>query len=214
VIIDGLTALDWILNTGYVDPSRVLLVSQSLGTAVAMGVATAYAEDHPDAPLAGIVIVAGFTSLRKLLGGYRMAGVLPLFGPFTPFPRFLDFFLRKCLRAEFDTEARLVRLRELTRGKRFTITLVHALNDWEISSKQSRRLFEVAVGGEISGVVETVMSDCVEKRNEEGDVRFFEGVWGGHNDIQKSDVVVRAVKGAWKGPKMVRDERGEDSLIN
>ena len=197
VIIDGLTALDWVLQTAGVDPSRVLLVSQSLGTAIAIGVATAYAEEHGDRPLAGIVTIAGFASLRKLLGGYRLAGVLPLFAPLAPFPRFLDFFLRKCLRAEFNSEGRVRRLRELTRGTKFTMTFVHAVNDWEISSRQSWMLFEVAVEEDGEVVVTGEASDCVWKRSECGAVRFFEGVWGGHNDVQKSDVAVRAVMEAW-----------------
>jgi len=199
-----LTALDWVLQKADVDPSRVLLVSQSLGTAIAIGVATAYAEDHGDRPLAGIVAVAGFTSLRNLLGGYRMAGVLPLFAPLAPFPRVLDFFLRKCLREEFNSEGRVRRLRELTSGKQFTMTFVHAVNDWEISSVQSRRLFDVAMEEDGEGVVTGEMSDCVWKRSEGGAVRLFEAVWGRHDDVQKSDVTVRAVMEAWS----VRLENG------
>ena len=184
------------MHTANVDPSRVLLVAQSLGTAVGMGVAATYAEKHPDAPLAGIVTIAAFTSLRKLLGSYRLGGVIPLLAPVAVVPGLLDWLLRGCLHAEFNSEERLLRVRELTRGTGFTVTLVHAVNDWEISVGQSRRLYEVAVAGE--DVVEVGLSDCRVRRNERGDVRLVEAVWGGHNEVQKSDVVVRAVMDAWR----------------
>lgn len=177
-----------------------------------IGVAASYAEKHPDAPLAGIVTIAAFTSLPKLLGSYRLGGVIPLLAPLAVVPGFLDWLLRACLHAEFNSEERLVRVRELTRGTRFTITLVHAVNDCEISVGQSRRLFEVAVRGE--DMVEVRMSDCRVRRNERGDVRLVEGVGGGHNEVQKSDVVVRAVMDAWNVASSGREGSGDLVVFN
>jgi abhydrolase domain-containing protein 12 len=197
VIIDGLATIDWVINIARVDPSRILLVSQSLGTAIAMGVATRYHEAHPHHPLAGIVAIAAFTSLRNLVGKYRMAGVLPLLGPLNVFPKVADFFIRRFLRAEFNSAERLKRLAHITMGTKFSITLVHATNDWEISYLHSRELFEAACAGDHCKQ-ETVYTDKIVKEIDNGRIRHIETSWGGHNDIQKSDAVLKAVLSAWR----------------
>ena len=197
IINDGLTALDWVLNAAQVDPSRVLLVAQSLGTGVAMGVATEYHSAHPDKPLAGIVNIAPFTSLRSLVGAYRMGGILPLLGPLQCIPNLSDFFVRKFLRAQFDSGERMRTLVEMTRGTRFSITLIHAKNDREISHIHSRGLFEIASNGYYE-VTETITSNQVMREVENGRIRHIETSWGGHNEIQKSDAVIKAVITAWR----------------
>jgi abhydrolase domain-containing protein 12 len=197
VITDGIAALNWVINTAHVEPSRILLVSQSLGTAIAIGVATRYHEMHPDEPLAGIVTIAAFTSLRKLVGRYRMAGVLPLLGPLNLFPNVADFFIRKCLRSEFNSAERFRRLSRLTMRTSFTFTLVHATNDWEISYLHSRELFDIACGDD-RRIIATVATDKVIREIDGGRIRHIETSWGGHNDIQKGDTVVKAVLSAWR----------------
>ena len=197
VIIDGLTALDWLLNTAHVDPSRILLVSQSLGTGIAMGVATHYAERNRDKPLAGIVNIASFTSLHNLVGAYRMGGFLPLLGPLALVPQVRDYFIQRFLRAKFDSGERMLRLVRLTRGTPFSITLVHATNDWEISYHHSRELFQIACDGDKT-VREVHFTDRVVKSVEGGRIRHVETGWGGHNSVQKSDAVVKAVISAWR----------------
>ena len=196
IISDGLTVLDWVLTTAQVDPSNVLLVSQSLGTGIAMGVATEYHVVHSDRPLAGIVTIAAFTSLRSLVGAYRMGGILPLLGPLQCLPNVSDFFVRTFLRAQFDSGERMKKLVEMTEGTRFSITLVHATDDWEISHIHSRRLFEIACNGK-TNIKETIMSNQVLREIEDGRIRYIESSWGGHNDLQKGDSVLKAVMTAW-----------------
>ena len=162
-----------------------------------MGVATRYHESHPHHPLAGIVTIAAFTSLRKLVGKYRMAGVLPLLGPLNMFPKVANFFIHRFLRAEFNTEERLGRLARMTIGTQFSITLLHSTNDWEISYLHSRELFEVACAGD-QGIQETVYTDKIMREIEDGRIRHIETSWGGHNDIQKSDAVLTAVLSSWR----------------
>lgn len=197
VITDGLTALDWVISTAQVDPSKVLLVAQSLGTGVAMGVATEYHAAHPHKPLAGILNIAAFTSLRSLVGAYRMGGIFPLLGPLQALPNVSDFFVRKFLRAQFDSAERMRRLVQMTKGSRFSITLVHATNDWEISHVHSRELFEIACNGN-TDITEMKTSYGVIKEIDGGRIRHIETSWGGHNDVQKSDAVVKAVITAWR----------------
>ena len=197
VITDGTTILDWVINTAKVDPSRILIVSQSLGTGISMGVVSQYHDLHPDKPLAGTVMIASFTSLRKLVGGYRMAGVIPLLGPLRLFPKARDYFVDTFLRADFNSAERILRLVRVTRGTKFSISLVHATNDLEISYLHSRELFEIACDGD--GLVnEVVNTDKVTRSIEHGRIRHIETSWGGHNDVQKSDTVVKAVLSAWR----------------
>jgi abhydrolase domain-containing protein 12 len=197
VTTDGMAVLNWVINTANVDPSQILIVSQSLGTGISMGVVSQYHDLHPDRPLAGTVMIASFTSLRKLVGGYRMAGIIPLLGPLRVIPRARDYFVDKCLRADFNSAERILRLARLTRGTKFSISLVHATNDWEISFLHSRELFSIACDGETL-IHETVYTDKVIRSIEQGRIRHIETSWGGHNDIQKSDTVVKAVLSAWR----------------
>lgn len=196
IITDGLTVLDWVINTARVDPSKILLVSQSLGTAIAIGVATKYHESHQDQPLAGIVMVASFTSLRKVVGAYRMAGIIPLLGPLNMFPKLITLFTHRFLRTELDSAEKMGRLVHMTMATDFSVTLVHATNDREISCQHSRELFDIACAGD-HRITETVTSDKVTREIKNGRIRYIETTWGGHNDIQKGDAVIKAVISAW-----------------
>jgi abhydrolase domain-containing protein 12 len=197
VIMDGMTVLEWVLKTANVDPSRVLLVAQSLGTGISMGVAAQYVELHPSQPLAGIVTIAAFTSLRGLVGGYRMGGVLPLLGPLAIVPKLRDYFIHRFLRAEFDSTRRMQQLATTTKGTDFSITFVHAKNDWEISYQHSRQLFHIACAGN-EDISETQNTDRITRWIENGRIKHIETTWGGHNDIQKGDAVLKAVLSAWR----------------
>jgi abhydrolase domain-containing protein 12 len=208
VIVDGMTVLDWVINAAHVDPSRILFVSQSLGTGISMGVVSLYHDLHPEKPLAGTVMIASFTSLRRLVGAYRMAGVIPLLGPLRIFPKARDYFVDKFLRADFNSAERILRLARATKGTRFSISLVHATNDWEISYLQSRELFDIACDGD-SLVSETVYTDKITKSIQQGRIRHIETSWGGHNDIQKSDTVVKAVLSAWRRSNGIQCDLGD-----
>jgi abhydrolase domain-containing protein 12 len=197
VITDGLTVLDWAMTTANVDPSQILIVAQSLGTGIAMGVVSQYHIEHSDRPLAGLVMIASFTNLRNLVGAYRMGGFIPLLGPLKIIPKARDYFVDKCLRASFDSAERMKGLVRMTRGTRFSITLVHALNDWEISYLHSRELFDIACDGD-SMVNETINTDKVTKDVDNGRIRHIETIWGGHNKVQKGDAVIKAVISAWR----------------
>jgi len=126
-----------------------------------------------------------------------MAGVIPLLGLLDVVPGGVDFLTRKFLRAEFNSVDKMRRLVEGTRGTRFSVTMVHATNDWEISYLHSKELFDVACG-EDRRIVEQVMSDKVVRMVEDGRIKYVQTSWGGHNDIQKSDAVMKAVLAAWR----------------
>ncbi|OQO08686.1 hypothetical protein B0A48_06556 [Cryoendolithus antarcticus] len=109
LITDGVALVNWVLHTAKIPPERVVLLGQSLGTAVASAVALQFANpqdiglsgissdrqrllnglNEVAAPtsFAGVVLVAPFSSLPSLLLTYRLGGLIPLLLPLRPFPR-------------------------------------------------------------------------------------------------------------------------------
>ncbi|KAF2716438.1 alpha/beta-hydrolase [Polychaeton citri CBS 116435] len=95
LILDGISVVNWVLNKAGVPSDRVVIVGQSLGTAVSSAVALFFAnpasELLPTASLegalsakttsptvfAGVVLIAPFWSLPSLLRTYRIGGLFP-----------------------------------------------------------------------------------------------------------------------------------------
>jgi abhydrolase domain-containing protein 12 len=112
LITDGVALVHWALYTAKIPPERIVILGQSLGTAVASAVALEFADPtnglNPgrdtvaeQSPLledgaliskpttfAGIVLVASFFDLPTLMLTYRMGGLIPLLLPLRPFPAF------------------------------------------------------------------------------------------------------------------------------
>lgn len=110
LITDGVALVNFILRTVGVPPEQIVILGQSLGTAVASAVGLEFADPnnklHPSrdqqaeqAPLlindnqppqptifAGIVLVAPFSNLPSLMLTYRIGGFLPILLPLRPFP--------------------------------------------------------------------------------------------------------------------------------
>lgn len=114
LIIDGVTLVRWVMKVAGINPERIVILGQSLGTAVSSAVALEFADPsnslHPGRRLgpdgseeqqallangvqvarrtafAGIVLVAPFSNLPSLMLTYRMGGVFPFLLPLRPFP--------------------------------------------------------------------------------------------------------------------------------
>jgi abhydrolase domain-containing protein 12 len=76
LIHDGVTAVEWAINVAKVPPSRIVILGQSLGTAVSSGVAEHFAQQGVE--FAGVILVAGFSNLPTLLSQYSAAGFIPV----------------------------------------------------------------------------------------------------------------------------------------
>lgn len=98
--LDGRAAWDWAIANG-ARPDSIVLVGQSLGTGVTAKVAHQLSKDgtissfgqrtivdvsHIGVEPRGVVLIAGFTSVAKLLETYNMAGFLPLLQPLQLIP--------------------------------------------------------------------------------------------------------------------------------
>lgn len=147
LIADAEAAVRWAVQTAGVAPGRIVLLGQSLGTAVASAAAEAFARERA-ADFAGVVLVAGFSSLPTMLSGYAIAGWLPVLRPLAAWP----WLLGKLMDRVVDTWDSAGRLRETVRavkerGGRLRLSLVHAKDDWDIPCHEDDKLFRAAVEG-------------------------------------------------------------------
>jgi abhydrolase domain-containing protein 12 len=108
LIADGTALVNWVLHTAEIPPENIVLLGQSLGTAVSSAVALNFIDPsnelipnsrHEFSPLlnneqqiskptafAGVILVAPFSSLPSLLLTYRLGGLVPILLPLRPFP--------------------------------------------------------------------------------------------------------------------------------
>jgi abhydrolase domain-containing protein 12 len=160
--------VSYAVNSLRIPSSRIALVGESLGTAVASGVAAQlgtvkYADGAVDGaaettPLldegegrrtpidfAAVVLVSSFYDLRTLLLDYRIAGQVPILAPLACIPPLQKFFANR-MRETWDTKGRLASLvSSALQGdaeRRCHIQLVHALDDTDIPWKLSEKSYE------------------------------------------------------------------------
>jgi abhydrolase domain-containing protein 12 len=113
LIADGTALANWVLKTAQIPADRIVILGQSLGTAVASAVALDFIDPEnellpqndaskPSSSLldlgnaarpsqtptlfASVILVAPFYSLPSLLLTYRLGGLVPLLLPLRPFP--------------------------------------------------------------------------------------------------------------------------------
>ncbi|PHH63077.1 hypothetical protein CDD81_6322 [Ophiocordyceps australis] len=164
LIQDASALVDWAINVAGISPSRIVLLGHSLGTAVVSGVAEKYALQNVE--FAGIVLVAGFSDLASMLSGYRMAGLMPVLGPFAAWPGAVKV-LRRLVVDSWNSADRLANIVRHT-NKRLRLSLVHAANDPDIPWTEDNKLFQAAVNA---------------KRQIDNDEEFAK--WKEHHTIRK-----------------------------
>lgn len=160
LIRDAYTAVDWAIHVAGVPSSRIVILGHSLGTAVASGVAEKYSAEGVE--FAGIVLIAAFSDLAAMIGGYRISGILPLLGPFSYWPgivRLLDRYVID----KWHSSDRLVNIVRRTQT-RLRLSLVHAKNDADIPYMEDNKLFRAAAGETIGEVDDTEFNILKEER--------------------------------------------------
>ncbi|KAB5578206.1 Alpha/Beta hydrolase protein [Coniochaeta sp. 2T2.1] len=212
LILDASAAVDWAIHTAGISPDRIVLLGQSLGTAVTAAVAERYASQGVD--FAGVIMVAGFSSLPTMLSGYAIAGWVPVLRPLKAWP----WLLQKVLGFVVDKWESKQRLRELVhavkaRDGRLRLHLVHARNDWDIPYHEDDKLFAAAVNGTVDsadgmdGMDPNMVAEEKEQRTvrkgkdafvtlwKDGDIQIRQELFpsGGHNDIMTYAPVTLAV---------------------
>ncbi|KAK3995280.1 Monoacylglycerol lipase ABHD12 [Cladorrhinum sp. PSN332] len=216
LILDAATAIDFAIKTAGIPPSRIVLLGHSLGTAVASGVSELYTL-REGVDFAGVVLVAAFSTLPKMLSGYSIAGFVPVLRPLVWWPWLLEKVMDRVV-DKWDSAGRWGRIvKEVKKGeRRLRLSLVHAKNDWDIPCHEDDKLFRAAIGGlvEDERVVEedgewfeqekearTVRQgkDAFVSTWSEADVEVRQELvpWGGHNDVAFSAPVLLAIMRAF-----------------
>lgn len=140
IIQDAAAIIEWAMNVAEIPPSRIVLLGQSLGTAVVSGVAEQYALKGVE--FAGITLVAGFSDLASLLSGYRIGGIFPVLAPFAIWPSFVKIFHRFVV-DKWHSADRLANIVRHTKT-RLRLSIVHAKNDPDIPWTEDNKLFRAA----------------------------------------------------------------------
>lgn len=186
LITDAATLVDFALTTLQLPPSRILLLGQSLGTAVASATAEKFSREK-GIDFAGVVLVASFSSLPTMLASYALGGVVPLLKPLGVVPPLLRGVLGFVV-DEWKTLDRLAGLAAQTRerGGRLRLGLVHGADDWDIPCVESVKIFEAVARASITDGTGLDEVTFAEMRDASMDVRgdkAFKIRWRGEGDV-------------------------------
>lgn len=178
LIIDGIAAVNWAMNIAKVPSSRIVVLGQSLGTAVTCGVIEHFAIKGIE--FAGVVLVAGFTDMPNLLTSYSIAGWIPVLSPLRPYPAVQNLFI-SYVYDKWPSTSRLTNFVKIS--KRVRLFIIHALNDYEIPWYHSQGLFVAAANGTMDSGIDLELLEKMKARNtiDMGDGTFI-STWKAGND--------------------------------
>ncbi|CAK4030640.1 alpha beta-hydrolase [Lecanosticta acicola] len=175
LIADGIAVVDWVLNVANISPERIVILGQSLGTAVASAVALHFASpgnelipgsskelqpvlkaDPTPKPLIfkGVILAAPFNSVPSLLLTYRIGGMLPLLLPLRPVPWLANILTAQMcdkwltaerLTAYYHSLESSSKLRSRS-GSMGALQIVHAVNDADIPYHQTEMICRRILG--------------------------------------------------------------------
>ncbi|KAL8945982.1 MAG: hypothetical protein Q9222_007562 [Ikaeria aurantiellina] len=209
LIDDAVAVIHWAMNNAGIPPSRILLFSQSLGTAVTLAVLGLFATQSPPTTFVGAILVAPFTNVPTLVATYRIGGSIPLLSPLARFPPLLDY-LSTFIRDKWsstDRIAKYIRANE-ENNEQYRLTLIHAEDDYDIPWNHTDILFWHAVNATTADGIgyqefEQVKSDrktdfgaagsVMEWRTQNGIIRQEILKTGLHDVIMGNPVVTMAV---------------------
>ena len=125
---------------GRIPPERIVIVGQSLGSAVATAVAEHFALHH-GLEFRCLILCAAFSDVPTLMSTYTIGGLIPILSPLRPYP-FLSHFFAKRIQETWLTFERLANL--VRKSKNVNVHLIHATNDFDIPWSHSDTLFHAA----------------------------------------------------------------------
>ncbi|KAL1881269.1 hypothetical protein Daus18300_001121 [Diaporthe australafricana] len=158
LLVDAVALVDWAIKEAGLPSSRIVIWSQSIGTAVATTLVEHMASLPQPVFFSGLVMVAPFVDVKTLTSTYRVAGTIPLLEPVAHFPRLLDL-LNSFIRDKWPSAERLAsfvrnceRMPPLTvdesgnkAGHYYRINIIHAEDDYDIPWSHSDQMFWSAV---------------------------------------------------------------------
>lgn len=165
LITDGIALVEWALNVAHIPPERIVLLGQSLGTAVATATAEYFSLQHK-IDFKGVIFVAAFSDLPTLMSTYTIGGVIPVLSPLRPYPMLQRFFASHIQETWFTAR----RLANLIRGcKYLNLYLIHSRNDHDISWTHSNTLFYAAASATSEAGLTEKQIDAVKSHEDLGD---------------------------------------------
>lgn len=139
---DAIDVIRWVFEVARIPANRIVLVAQSLGTAVACAAANHFIDKEPKIEFAGIVLCAAFTDAASVFLNYSIGGYVNLLAPLRQSNMLTMWFAGQIT----DTWKSADRIANIVRkSSRIRLTFVHATNDSVIPWTQADRLFYVAV---------------------------------------------------------------------
>jgi abhydrolase domain-containing protein 12 len=154
LIVDALSVVEWAMNVARIPPSRIIVYSQSLGTAVNMAVAEHFALQEPPVVFAGHILTAPFVDVITLVYTYSVAGTIPLLGPVAKVPMLFNY-LRRYINDTWSTKDRIASYIKTNEDNavKYRITMIHAEDDYDIPWTHTPQLFWHAINGtKLAGV--------------------------------------------------------------
>ncbi|KFY69008.1 hypothetical protein V496_00595 [Pseudogymnoascus sp. VKM F-4515 (FW-2607)] len=152
LILDALAIVDWAINVAGIPPSRILIFAQSMGTAVSIAVSQHLALQSPPVVFAGTILVAPFADMATLAASYRVAGIVPILSPLARIPLLFNYLRQRFIWDTWpskDNIGRYVRANEAN-GERYSITIIHAEDDYDIPWHHTPVVFWHAVNASVS----------------------------------------------------------------
>lgn len=123
------------LSHASLNPSQIILVGQSMGTFVSTATFHRWTIELQQAPFKGLLLLASFSSLTKLLDSYSIKGwTPPILSPLMQYPR-VQKWLRGRIIDKWDTASRLKDLIK-QENTQLDINIMHARDDWEIPYRE------------------------------------------------------------------------------
>lgn len=189
LITDGITLIKYAMEVARIPPERIVIVGQSLGSAVATAAAEHFVlEDAVE--FRCLVLCAAFSDVPTLMSTYTIGGLVPILSPLRPYP-FLSQFFANRIQETWFTFARLANL--VRRSKNVNVHLIHATNDYDIPWSHSNTLFHAAANATSAEGLTFKQIDAVKTKvdfGESGWTNFWKTVQeDGGRKIIRQDVV-------------------------
>lgn len=186
IITDGIATVDWAIHVAKVPSNRIVILGQSLGTAVTSAVVEHFA--LKGVQFAGVVIVAAFTDLPTLLTTYSIGGYIPILSPLRRSPTIQRQFTGRII----DKWPSATRLANFVRtSKRVRLFIIHARDDFEIPCGHSDALFIATANATTDGGMDIALIEKMKARStvEMADGAFVSTWKAGENKIIREEMV-------------------------
>ncbi|KAF2101230.1 alpha/beta-hydrolase [Rhizodiscina lignyota] len=141
-ITDAVAVIRWAMDEAKIPSNRIVLHSQSLGTAIATGAAHYFANLEPRVEFAGLLLCAGFTDASAAFQNFGFnVGVTPL-NPMKWCPPLQRWFGRRLT----DTYRTSEKLADLVRkSNRVRLSLIHSMDDGIMPWQHTEELFKAVL---------------------------------------------------------------------